>query len=154
MAHRSLLLPSRFPFKTRLSVRITDLNYGGHVGNDRFLSFLHEIRVQFLRQVNILESTNEGVGLILTDVTMNFLAQSFHGDELDCATAAANPGASRFDLYYKIERDGAPVLRARTGMACFDYQRQRVCRMTDQIRDNLPWSSFDEPRDEPTVKPT
>jgi len=144
MGHRSLHLPNRFPFKTRLTVRITDLNYGAHVGNDRFLSFLHEIRVQFLGQVNILESDNEGVGLILTDVTMNFIGQSFHGDELDCAAAAANPGASRFDIYYKIERGGEPILRARTGMACFDYQRQRVCRMPDQIRESLPWSSFDE----------
>lgn len=145
MARRSISLPSLFAFETRLKVRITDLNYGGHVGNDQFLSFLHEIRVQFLRQVNISESNNEGVGLILSDVAIDFLGQSFHGDELDCAAAAANPGGSCFDIYYKIERGGAPILRARTGMACFDYQRQRVCRMPELLRQNLPWSTFDEP---------
>lgn len=76
---------------------------------------------------------------------MEFLGQSFHGDELECAAAAANPEASRFDIYYKIERGGTPILRARTRMACFDYERQRVCRMPKLLRDALPWTSTRPP---------
>jgi len=144
MARRSTPFPDEFPFKTSLRVRITDLNYGGHVGNDRFLSFLHELRVQFLGHRNILEVNSEGIGLIISHAAIDYLDQAFHGDELDCAVAAANPGASRFDLFYKISRGGDAVLRARTEMACFDYQRQRVCRMPDQIRDQLPWSAVGE----------
>ena len=49
MPKTKLLLPERFPFTVEIPVRITDLNYGGHVGNDSMLSLIHEIRVQFLR---------------------------------------------------------------------------------------------------------
>ena len=38
MARIRLSMPEKFIFTTELPVRITDLNYGGHVGNDVFLS--------------------------------------------------------------------------------------------------------------------
>lgn len=41
-------LPDSFHFSTELVIRITDLNYGGHVGNDVFLSLIHEAREQYL----------------------------------------------------------------------------------------------------------
>ena len=46
MARIKLTLPERFPFTTTIPIRITDLNYGGHVGNDTVLALLHEARVQ------------------------------------------------------------------------------------------------------------
>ena len=49
MPKTKIILPERFTFTTEVPIRITDLNYGGHVGNDAVLSILHEIRVQFLR---------------------------------------------------------------------------------------------------------
>ena len=48
MARIKLDLPERFPFSTELRVRITDVNYGGHMGNDSLLGLLHEARVRFL----------------------------------------------------------------------------------------------------------
>ena len=41
-------LPETFTFSTIIKIRITDINYGGHVGNDSFLSLVHEARLQFL----------------------------------------------------------------------------------------------------------
>jgi acyl-CoA thioesterase FadM len=61
-------LPEAFSFSTNIPVRITDLNYGGHVGNDAFLSLLHEARMQFLQQFGYSEMNVEGVGLIMSDV--------------------------------------------------------------------------------------
>ena len=49
MARIKLTLPERFLFSASIPVRITDLNYGAHVGNDTILSLMHEARVQFLR---------------------------------------------------------------------------------------------------------
>ena len=36
----SLHLPENFSFSTEIPIRITDVNYGGHVGNDSILSIL------------------------------------------------------------------------------------------------------------------
>ena len=48
MARIKIDLPESFSYSTLFAVRITDLNYGAHVGNDKVLSFLHEVRVRFL----------------------------------------------------------------------------------------------------------
>ena len=49
MPRVKVALPATFPFRTEIPVRITDLNYGGHLGNDALLGLLHEARVHFLR---------------------------------------------------------------------------------------------------------
>lgn len=53
MARISIDLPSTFTFSATIPVRITDLNYGGHVGNDTILSIIHEARVQYLKILDI-----------------------------------------------------------------------------------------------------
>ncbi len=42
MPRVELELPERFQFVTEIPLRITDINYGGHLGNDALLSLLHE----------------------------------------------------------------------------------------------------------------
>ncbi|RYF84358.1 MAG: thioesterase, partial [Chitinophagaceae bacterium] len=51
MARIKINLPHSFLFNTTVPVRITDLNYGGHVGNDALLGIIHEIRMQFLKSL-------------------------------------------------------------------------------------------------------
>ena len=38
---------TNYPFATTINVRTTDLNYGGHLGNDRLLSLVHEASAGF-----------------------------------------------------------------------------------------------------------
>lgn len=54
-------LPSQFSFHCDIALRITDLNYGGHVGNDRIMALLQEARVQFLAQKGYSELELEGI---------------------------------------------------------------------------------------------
>ena len=48
MAKVKIELPEDFIFKTEIPVRISDINYGGHLGNDSLLSIVQESRVKFL----------------------------------------------------------------------------------------------------------
>lgn len=65
-----LELPNRFQFTTDLNVRIGDINYGGHLGNDAMLSLIHEARVQFLKRLRYAEHNIEGVGIIMADAVV------------------------------------------------------------------------------------
>ena len=67
MARIKLDLPEQFPFSTELRVRITDVNYGGHMGNDALLGLLHEARVRFLTQYGFSELNICGAGIIMAD---------------------------------------------------------------------------------------
>jgi acyl-CoA thioesterase FadM len=137
MPKTKLLLPEHFPFSVEIPVRITDLNYGGHVGNDSILSLIHEIRVQFLRHHDYGELDLAGVGLIMADVTIEFKSELFYGDALRASVAAAEFSRVGFELYYKLEKKSGEkkvtVAVARTGMICYDYAQKKIVSVPKEV---------------------
>jgi len=137
MPKAKLVLPEHFSFTTELPVRITDLNYGGHVGNDSMLSLIHEIRVQFLRHHGYEELNVAGVGLIMADVTIEFKSELFYGDRLEASVAAAEFSRVGFELYYKLTKKTGekwlPVSFARTAMICYDYKLKKIVSVPKEV---------------------
>jgi acyl-CoA thioester hydrolase len=125
-----------YPFSTRLSVRITDLNYGGHLGNDRVLALLHEARVACLASHGWSEMDCAGRSLIMTDAAIRFRGEAFAGDRLDIEVAMGEAARTGFRFFYRITRcgDDALIAVAETGMAVFDYASRRVCALPDAVR--------------------
>ena len=137
MPKAKLVLPEHFSFTTELPVRITDINYGGHVGNDSILSLIHEIRVQFLRHHGYEELNVAGVGLIMADVTIEFKSELFYGDRLEASVAAAEFSRVGFELYYKLTKKTGekwvPVVFARTAMICYDYKLKKIVSVPKEV---------------------
>jgi len=138
MAKTKLELPDHFPFTTEIPVRITDLNYGGHVGNDSILSLIHEIRVQFLRHYGYGELDLGGVGMIMADVTIEFKREIFYGDTIRASVAAGDFSRIGFGIYYKLEKkeedQWLPLVLSRTGMICYDYAAKKVAALPEEVR--------------------
>ncbi len=118
-------LPEIFTFSTKISIRITDVNYGGHVGNDSFLSLVHEARLQFLASKGFSEMDIMGVGLIMADAGIEFKKEMAYGDVVKISVTATNFDRIGFDIFYllEVEKDGLTAIagKAKTGMMCFDY---------------------------------
>ena len=125
-----------YPFAIELDVRITDLNYGGHLGNDRLLSLVHEVRVAFLAEHGLSELDCGGVSLIMGDAALVFQGEAYAGDVLRLEVAAGEASRSGFRLFYRITRpsDGSPIALAETGMVCFDYQARKICPLPETVR--------------------
>ena len=125
-------LPETFPFCTKISVRITDLNYGGHVGNDCFLSLIHEARVQFLKQNNLTEISAEGLGLIMTDAAIEFKKELNYGEEVIISVAADSLTSYSFTLFYLLEKMNGNtkeiVAKAQTSMLKYNYKLKRIIK--------------------------
>lgn len=130
-----LNLPDTFPFSTTLSIRITDLNYGGHVGNDTFLALIHEARQQFLQHYGYTELSFEGTGLIMADSAVEYKHELSHGDVIKISVAATGFDKLGFDLFYLIELvnpEGNKIAgKAKTGMMCFDYTAKKKASVPD-----------------------
>src|SRR5689334_12868761 len=90
MSRIRIQLPSHFNFSTQIPIRITDLNYGGHVGNDTVLTLVHEARMQFLKSLGYTELQIEGKGLIMSDAAIEFKAELFYGDVITVKVAAGD----------------------------------------------------------------
>jgi acyl-CoA thioester hydrolase len=131
-------LPPDFYFSTTLTVRITDLNYGGHLGNDAVLSLLHEARVRYLQNKGLAELSFAGAGLIMSDVAIEFRSEAFFGEKLTAYVVAGDFTRAGFDLYYKLVKDeGTPVAHARTGMVCYNYDTKKIVSVPPSAKEAL-----------------
>jgi acyl-CoA thioester hydrolase len=140
MARIKIDLPENFNFQTEIPVRITDLNYGGHVGNDTILSLMHEARVQFFRHLGFEGELNlDGISIIMTDSAIVYKAESFYGDKLTVEVAAGDYNKLGFDLFYKLsnKESGKEVARGKTGIVCFDYEKRKITPLPDALRIKL-----------------
>src|SRR5262249_46003571 len=133
MARIKIELPEKFSFETIIPIRITDLNYGHHVGNDTILSILHEARVQYLRHYDLDELDLAGIGLIMSDVAIEFKNEIFYGEKIIASVTVSEISKFLFDVYYKLEKENNDkrilVAIAKTGMVCYDYTAKKVASM-------------------------
>ena len=142
MARVKVKFPGEKPlFSVTIPVRVGDLNYGNHVGNDSVLSIIHEARMQMLRNFGYNEMNAGGVSLIMADVMIAYKGESFYGDNLVVKIYADEITDRSFDLLYHIStiRNGKTeeIAHAKTGMVCFDYGKRKIVSMTDQLKQFL-----------------
>jgi acyl-CoA thioester hydrolase len=138
MPRLKLVPRASYPFSCELTVRTTDLNYGGHLGNDKLLSLVHEARVAFLAAHGLSELDFQGVSLILGDTAVVYQAEAYAGDKLKFEVAAAEPTRSGFRIFYRVTRpaDGQAIALVENGMACFDYQSRKIATLPGAVKDS------------------
>ncbi|ROR34572.1 acyl-CoA thioesterase [Inmirania thermothiophila] len=139
MSRVRIELPERFVFACELAVRIGDVNYGGHLGNDALVGLLHEARVRWLAARGRSELDLGGCGLVVADLAVAYRAEAFHGERLRIELGPDGWGRHGFSLAYRVGRpaDGVEVARARTGLVCFDYRARRVAEVPPGLREAL-----------------
>ena len=132
----AIALPERFPFSTEIEVRVTDLNYGQHLGNDSLLGLIHEARVRFLRMQGLRELDFDGRALIMVDAAVVYRAEAFAGDTLAFEVAVALTGRASCDFLYRISRraDGRLVAEAKTGVVFLDPASRKVGALPQAAR--------------------
>jgi len=135
MARISLTLPETFAWSTDLTVRIQDINYGNHVGNDAFVSLLHEARIRYFNQLGYSETDIEGCTIVISDLAVVYKAQARHGDRLTFEMAAKEFNKYGCDIFYRVTRvpDHTLVLEAKTGIVFFNYLENKVTRMPEKF---------------------
>lgn len=135
MARVKVDIPARVHFEARIPIRITDLNYGGHLGNDALLSMLHEARLQLLKHFGYDEMHMGGASLIMADVAISYKGEGFYGDTLYIKTAFDELNKYGFDItYHVLNQHGKEVARAKTGMLCFDYKARKVVSLPEEVK--------------------
>ena len=141
MSRIKIDLPDHFNFTASIPIRITDINYGGHTGNDTILSIIHEARIQFLQSKGFTEMDFAGVGMIMSDVGIEFKSELFYGDVVLASVTVANITKVSFDVYYKLEKETGgkkiPVAFAKTGMVCYDYKSKKIVAVPEEARSKL-----------------
>ncbi len=121
-----LSLPERkADFQCQIQVRVTDINYGNHLANDKLVSYLHEARVLFFKDLGYTEFNIEGIGLIQADLMVRYQNEAFLGEMLTCSIFTTNFGTRSFEMLYQFttirDEQLVDIAIAKVGLVCFDY---------------------------------
>lgn len=141
MARIKIDMPEVKLAEVKIPVRISDINYGNHVGNDSFVSIIHEARLQWLQQKRYSELNFSGKSLIMGDLAIEFKSEAYYGDVIDIVIFSGEIMRVSFELYYQLTttRNDKAILiaNAKTGMICFDYNIKKTVSLTDEMKNIL-----------------
>ena len=135
MARVKIELPEKFIFKTEIPIRINDINYGGHLGNDAVLSIAHEARLRFLKQHNFTELNAGGAGIIMVDAAVQYKAEGFYGDIIIVEIAVTEITGVGCDFVYRCtnKNTGTVIAIVKTGIVFYDYDRKKVVPVPEKF---------------------
>jgi acyl-CoA thioester hydrolase len=131
-------LPHRRLAAVTIPVRITDINYGNHVGNDSLVAIIHEARMQWLQIKGYTELDICGTALIMSEIAVTFKNEAFYPDAIDVEILAGDISRVGFDIFYSLTNRSNNILvtiaHAKTGMICFNYKEKKLEPVPDPLR--------------------
>ncbi|MBL6729875.1 MAG: thioesterase family protein [Bacteroidia bacterium] len=132
MKRMKIDMPSRWQYATEIEVRVSDLNYGNHMGNQEFLAYAQESRVRFLAHYGYTELDFGGVSLIQADAAITFSCEGNLGDKVQIELATEVTGSSSFNIYYKFTNltKSKHMANIRTALVSYDYEKNRPIALT------------------------
>ena len=139
MSRIKIEIPEKFIFKTEIPIRITDINYGGHFGNDSLLSIIHEARVRFFKSLGFDELDVEGVGIIMTDAQVQYKQEGFYGDILIIEIALTDFTPIGFDFIYRVTNKNTlkEIALAKTGIVFFNYDERKTAKIPAGFKERI-----------------
>ena len=135
MAKVKIEIPKEFIFKTEIPIRISDINYGGHLGNDAVLSIAHEARLRFLKQYNFTELNVGGAGIIMVDAAVQYKSEGLHGDIVLVEIAVTDITGVGCDFVYRCtnKNTGTVIAIVKTGIVFYDYNRKKIVSVPEKF---------------------
>lgn len=120
-----------FKFSITLTVRVSDLNYGNHVGYQNYFSYFQEARIAYLAQFGYTELDIEGHGMIIGEANCKYKQELFLNDRICIACRIQEIKSKLFVMRYEITKDSTSCAEGFTRNLCYDYQAKKVIRLPD-----------------------
>ncbi|QJD99523.1 thioesterase [Massilia forsythiae] len=137
MARLQLNFPDdQYYYSSLLTVRVTDINAGNHLGNDSMISMISEARARFLFEFGISETERDGNGIIVTDLATTYRAEAHARDQLLFEVGVMDFNKYGGDIIFRITRpqDRTLVAMAKQGFVFYNYKSSQVVMMPDDFR--------------------
>jgi acyl-CoA thioesterase FadM len=131
--------PERWLFTCSLHVRVTDLNYGNHLANDKLLAYAQEARIQFLQSMGASEMDFFGTSMIQGDAAIMYQSEGFLGNEIEIEVSVDDLSNSSFDLVYQMKNltTDKPLALVKTRIVCFNYEERKVTPVPELFKSNV-----------------
>ncbi len=124
-----------FRHRTRLDVRLGDLDPFGHVNNAVIASYVEQGRVLYLRDVLGTGADPVSMPFILAMLKIDYLAQTLFSDPVEVGTRVDWIGRTSVHMSHLLTGSGGRELaRSEAVLVAFDYQAEKPMPVSDQWR--------------------
>jgi acyl-CoA thioester hydrolase len=126
-----------FHFYHLIEVRYGDLDPQGHVNNAKFLTYMEQRRVFYLKQLKLWEGGSFlNLGIILADVQITFRKAIQFGDPIRVGVCISRIGNKSMTSEYRIEdaRDASEFASGSSVLVAYDYQNNLTVPIPDEWR--------------------
>jgi acyl-CoA thioester hydrolase len=117
-------------------VGIGDINYGGHMGNDKALQVFHDARINFLEQLGYSElNMGDNIVVIVVEANVKYKKEVFLHDILETVVWVSKIDGLKWTISYDTKRknDNKIVLTGSTVMFCYDYHRKKIDKIPEDF---------------------
>lgn len=130
--------PDDYHHITNMTVRFADLDVMGHLNHAKYLTYMEQARVLYIREVCKFDGTWEEFGVILANATCDYHLSVAFAEEITVYTRCSRLGGKSFDLDYilKNEQDET-VASAKTVLVAFDYDANTTIPIPEQWREKI-----------------
>jgi acyl-CoA thioester hydrolase len=124
-----------FRHRTRLDVRLGDLDPFGHVNNAVIASYVEQGRVLYLRDVLGTGADPVSMPFILAMLKIDYLSQVMFSDEVEVGSRVDWIGRSSIGMsHLLVNQDSRELARSDSVLVAFDYTVEKPMRVSDEWR--------------------
>ena len=126
-----------FHFYHLIEVRYGDLDPQGHVNNAKFLTYMEQARVFYLKQLRLCEGGSFlNLGIILADVQITFKKAVQFGDPIRVGMRISRIGNKSMTSDYLLEdgRDASLFATGSSVLVAYDYQNNHSVPIPEEWR--------------------
>ena len=121
-------------------MRYGDLDPQGHVNNAKYLTYMEQARVAYLRHLGLWEGGSFlEIGIILADAHITFRAPIQFGAALRVGVCISRLGNKSMQSEYRIEEaaDGREYASGASVLVAYDYQRGQTVALPEAWREKI-----------------
>ena len=127
----------KFNFYHPIEVRYGDLDPQGHLNNAKYLTFIEQARINYIKHLGLWEGGSfMDIGIILADVHIRFKSSIEFGQPVRVGARISSIRNKSLDMEYQIEdnQTGDVLSTASSVLVAYDYRRQETIPVPQKWR--------------------
>jgi acyl-CoA thioester hydrolase len=127
----------KFNYYHPIEVRYGDLDPQGHVNNAKYLTFMEQARVNYVKHLGLWEGDSfMDIGFILADAHISFKSSIEFGQLVHVGTRTSNIGNKSLSMEYRIEdtHTGKVLSTGSSVLVAYDYRSQETISVPEEWR--------------------
>jgi len=131
---------AEFHYTYSMQVRYADLDAQWHMNNARFLTFLEEARLAYLKQLGLWDGKSFlDLGMIVADIHIAYKAPVEWGEEIQVALCVDHIGNKSMHMLNEMRnsQDGSLKAQAEVVMVAYDFRKKVAMRVPESWRKKI-----------------